>query len=158
MNMARPISIPQKPSRRPGMTMSALMGLATLLAACSTANVWTGPSRPLVTDQPYTGAHRTMDYQLAFSYVFQAGGGGEADVIDFEGRLIPRQGLETFILRLILLDASGEILATRVLYAPGGRQGAARTTFQRRIEVPEGAVKLGFRHVARERRERGNRR
>lgn len=158
MNVANPIAIQESLSYRLGVAVLALMGLAPMLAACSSANVSSGPSRPLVTNQPYTGAHRTMDYQLAFSYVFQPGGGGKADTINFEGRLIPRQGLETFILRLIFLDASGEILATRVLYAPGGRQGAARTTFQRRIEVPQGAVKMGFRHVARERRERGNRR
>ncbi len=143
--------------RSPCMTLCVLLGISLALAACTTSNVWTGNSRPLVKDQPYQGAHRTMHYQLAFSYTFHPGVNSEPDTIDFEGRLIPRRGLLTLTLRLLFLDASGEILAARVIYAPGGRQGAARTTIRRQIKVPEGAVKLGFRHVAREPRIRSNR-
>ena len=140
-----------------GLAFSVVLGLSMALAACTTANVWTGNARPLVRDQPYQGAHRTMFYQLEFRYTFHAGGNSETDTIDFEGRLIPRRGLLTLTIRLLFLDASGEILAARVIYAPGGRQGAARTTIRRQIKVPEGAVKLGFRDVTRERRIRNRR-
>lgn len=143
--------------RRRCTAFCVLLGISLALAACTTSKVWTGNSRPLVKDQPYEGAHRTMHYQLSFRYTFQPGANSEPDTIDFEGRLVPRRGLLTLTLRLLFLDASGKILAARVIYAPGGRQGAARTTIRRQIKVPEGAAKLGFRHVARERRMRNSR-
>ena len=158
MRILNRIFIDKARHRRCGTAICVLMGISLTLVACSTSKVWTGHSRPLVKDQLYEGAHRSMYYQMEFKYTFQPGVHSEPDMIDFEGHLIPRRGLLTLTLRLLFLEASGQILAARVLYAPGGRQGAARTTIRRQIKVPEGAVKLGFQHVARERRILRNRR
>jgi hypothetical protein len=124
-----------------------------VLDACST-HPRIGPNQQmtLVKHQPFRGSHRTMDYQIVFSYTFVEGHGGEPDRMEFSGRLVPRRGLDTFILRVHFLDESGYVLDTQILYAPGAGRGAGRATFSRVIEVPVGAVNIGFSHVAREQR------
>ncbi len=124
-----------------------------MLASCSTSpRIAPGQQMPLVKHQPHKGSHRTMDYQITFAYTFLEGHGGEPDRIDFSGRLIPRRGLDTFILRLHFLDENGNVLGTQVLYAPGAGRGAGRPAISRMIEVPERAINMGFSHVAREQR------
>ena len=105
---------------------------------------------PLVKNQPYEGTQQTMDYQLAYRYVFSKGGASEPDQIEFTGKLTPRQGLVTLTLRLHLLDAAGKVLITQVLYAPGSGQGAGRSSIDRKIDVPSGAVTLAFSHFAKD--------
>ena len=139
-----------------GTCISAIMGgmvMIFILLACST-NPRLGPHQQmaLVEHQPYEGFHRTMDYQIGFGYTFHEGRGGKSDRIEFSGRLVPRRGLDTFILRVHFLDESGYVLGTQVLYAPGAGRGAGRATISRVIEVPTGAINIGFSHVAREQR------
>ena len=123
------------------------------LAACSsTPAVRASNQMTLVKDGPYSGAHRTMDYRVEFTYTFQAGKGAAADSMQFEGRVVPRRGLDTFLLRLHFLDGDGQVLGTTILYAPGARRGAGRPSISRTIDVPPGAAKIGFSHVAREQR------
>jgi hypothetical protein len=139
-----------------GTRVSALTGgmaMIFMLFSCST-NPRLGPHQQmaLVKHHPYEGSHRTMDYQIGFAYTFHEGRGREPDRIEFSGRLVPRRGLDTFILRLHFLDESGHVLGTQVLYAPGAGRGAGRATISRVIEVPTGTVNIGFSHVAREQR------
>ena len=119
-----------------------------ILSGCAGPAVKPEHQLPLVKNQPYEGTQQTMDYQLEYRYVFSSGGSSEPDQIEFTGNLTPRRGFETFILRLHLLDASGNVLATHALYAPGSNQGAGRSTINRKIEVPPGAVMIGFSHFA----------
>ena len=124
-----------------------------LAGACATTpRVVLDNQIALVRDQPFEGSHRTMDYQLQFVYTFRQGAGEASDHIEFTGRLVPRRGLDTFILRLHFLDAAGAILATGIVYAPGAGRGAGRATIERQFEVPADAVAMGFSHVAQERR------
>ena len=121
-------------------------------ASASSPTIRESNQMALVKDQTHTGSHRTMDYRIEFTYTFQPGEGGGADSLQFEGRITPRRGLNTFLLRLHLLDDGGHVLGTSILYAPGAGRGAGRPTISRTIEVPAGTEKIGFSHVARERR------
>ena len=118
------------------------------LSGCAGPVVVPEQQSPLAKNQPYEGTQKNMDYQLTYRYVFSSGGTSGPDQIEFTGELIPRRGLETFALRLHLLDASGQVLATHALYAPGTRQGAGRSTINRKIEFPPGAVNIAFSHFA----------
>ncbi len=132
--------------------------LACMILACSsTPGRTVGNSMPLIKTQAQTESHRTVDYQIEYTYTFNAGKGGAPDSIQFDGRVIPRRGLTTFTLRLHFLDEAGQVIGTRILYAPGARRGAGRPTISRTIEVPDGAVSLGFSHEAREQRVRPRR-
>ncbi len=133
----------------------AVGGIAILLmlTSCSThPRINPNQQMPLVKLQPYKSSHRTMDYHIAFAYTFHGGGGGGADRIEFSGHLVPRRGLDTFVLRFHFLDESGHVLGTQILYAPGAGRGAGRATINRMMEVPTGAVNIGFSDVAREKR------
>ena len=118
------------------------------LNSCAAPTVALEHQTPLVKNQPYEGTQKSMDYQLTYRYIFSKGGVSEPDRIEFTGKLTPRQGLVTLTLRLHLLDASGKVLATQVLYAPGAGQGAGRSSINRTIEVPMDAVTLAFSHFA----------
>jgi len=133
------------------LTWVALMvsGLG-MLSSCAGPTVALEQQAPLAKTQPYEGTQQNMDYQLAYRYVFSSGGSSGPDQIEFTGNLTPRRGLATLAIRLHLLDASGQVLATQVLYAPGANQGAGRSTINRKIEVPPGAVKIGFSHFAKD--------
>ena len=121
------------------------------LNSCAAPTVALEHQTPLVKNQPHEGTQQSMDYQLSYRYVFSKGGSSETGQIEFTGKLTPRQGLVTLRLRLHLLDASGKVLATQVLYAPGSGQGAARSSINRTIEVPPDAVTLAFSHFAKDR-------
>ena len=145
--------------RTPGILRRAVWrlalggGLALSLAACATpAAVLVNQQTALVKDRPHTGVHRTMDYRIEFTYTFKAGKGEVTDRLAFAGRVVPRRGLDTFVLRLHFLDAAGLVLGTTILYAPGAGRGAGRPAVDRLIDVPAGTEKIGFSHVARERR------
>ena len=126
-----------------------LFGMGVLFS-CAIKTVPLEHQTPLVKNQPYEGTQHNMDYQLAYRYVFVKGGAAEPDRIEFAGKLIPRRGLEALTIRLHLLDTAGKMLATQVLYAPGAGQGAGRSTIDRNIEVPPGAVTFAFSHFAQE--------
>ena len=149
------------PAARMGVKFVPIIGLTALafmITACSSTPTRTvGNPIPLVKAQTQTETHRTMDYQIEFTYTFRAGKGNAPDSIQFDGRIIPRRGLTTFSLRLHFLDETGQIIGTSILYAPGARRGAGRPTISRSIEVPDGAVSLGFSHEAREQRVRPRR-
>ena len=130
--------------------LASLAVLMIVMMACGLPNADLEHQTPLVKNQPYEGTQQTMDYQLAHRYVFSKGGASEPDQIEFTGKLTPRQGLVTLTLRLHLLNAAGEVLATQVLYAPGGGQGAGRSTINRKMDVPPGAVTLAFSHYAKD--------
>jgi hypothetical protein len=155
------------PHRQPGVISSTqgkknmtspyrLIGLGFMLVgmgvlfSCAARTVPLEHQTPLVKNQPYEGTQQNMDYQLAYRYVFAKGGAAEPDRIEFTGRLTPRRGLETLVIRLHLLDAAGKMLATQVLYAPGAGQGAGRSAIDRNIDAPSGAVALAFSHFAQE--------
>jgi len=121
------------------------------IMACGMPNADLEHQTPLVKNQPYEGTQQSMDYQLAYRYVFSKGDASEPDQIEFTGKLTPRRGLATLTLRLHLLDAAGKVLATQVLYAPGSGQGAGRSSLNRTIDVPSGAVTLAFSHFAKDR-------
>ena len=116
------------------------------LASCQTPGLVLKNQIPLVKDKPYDGTQQTMDYQLTYHYSYRKG--NPAGTIDFSGNLIPRRGLYTFTLRLHLLNSSGDVLATSVLYAPGSGHGAARTSIQKQIEVPPETTAIAFSHRA----------
>ena len=130
--------------------LACITVLITGIMACGLPDKDLEHQTPLVKNQPYEGAQQTMDYNLAYRYVFSKGSASEPDRIEFTGKLTPRQGLETLTLRLHLLDAAGKVLATQVLYAPGGGQGAGRSTIDLKIDVPPGAVTLAFSHYAKD--------
>lgn len=125
----------------------AVSGIGTL-NSCAAPRVALEHQTPLVRNQPYEGSQQSMDYQLTYRYVFSKGDASEPDRIAFTGKLTPRRGLVTLTVRLHLLDASGKMLATRVLYAPGSGQGAGRSSINRTIQVPPDAVTLAFSHFA----------
>jgi hypothetical protein len=120
------------------------------LNSCTAPKVALEHRTPLVKNQPYEGTQQSMDYQLAYRYIFSKGGASQPDQIEFTGKLTPRRGLDSLTVRLHLLDASGKVLATQVLYAPGAGQGAGRSTINRTIEVPPDAVTLAFSHSAKD--------
>ncbi len=132
--------------------------VSVILASCSTPGRTVGETVPLNRTGHDTATHRTMDYRIEFSYAFQPGHGSTSDSIQFNARVIPRRGLNTFVLRLHFLDETGQIIGTSILYAPGARRGAGRPTISRLIEVPDGAARMGFSHEAREQRIRRGRR
>ena len=136
------------PYRLIGLSLM-LVGMGVLFS-CAAKTVPLEHQTPLVKNQPYEGTQQNMDYQLAYRYVFVKGGLAGPDRIEFTGKLTPRRGLETLTIRLHLLDAAGKMLATQVLYAPGAGQGAGRSTINRNVEVPPGAVTLAFSHFAQE--------
>ena len=155
------ISGPRGPATLKCAMTALILGLTILssmiLACSSTPGRTVGNRMPLVKAQTQTETHRTVDYQIEFTYTFYGGEGDTPDSIQFDGRIIPRQGLTTFALRLHFLDEAGQIVGTSILYAPGARRGAGRPTISRSIEVPDGAVSLGFSHEAREQRIRRGR-
>ncbi len=155
------MSGPAGTAARMGAKIVPIIGLTTLalmITACSSTPTRTvGNPIPLVRVQTQTETHRTMDYQIEFTYTFQAGEGNAPDSIQFDGRIIPRRGLTTFSLRLHFMDEARQIIGTNILYAPGARRGAGRRTISRSIEVPDRAVSLGFSHEAREQRVRPRR-
>jgi len=126
-----------------------LVGMGALFG-CAAKTVPLEHQTPLVKNQPYDGTQQNMDYQLAYRYVFVKNEVAGPDRIEFTGKLTPRRGLETLVIRLHLLDAAGKMLATQVLYAPGAGQGAGRSTINRNIEAPPGAEALAFSHFAQE--------
>ncbi len=133
------------------LALQAVIGLS--LAACATPPALSvNQQTALVKDHPHTDVHRTMDYRIEFTYTFKAGKGEANDRLAFTGRVVPRRGLDTFVLRLHFLDAAGQALGTTILYAPGAGRGAGRPAIDRLIDVPAGTEKIGFSHVARERR------
>jgi len=121
-----------------------------VVPACSTSNLILENRVPLEKQHPYDGMLRNMDYQLTYRYVFHPGAPDEADRIVFTGKIVPRRGLDTFRLRLHLLDGAGNVLASHVLYAPGANQGAARTTINRTLTVPAGTEAVAFSHFSQE--------
>jgi hypothetical protein len=102
----------------------------------------------------YEGSQGTLYYALTYAYVFHAGSQGQPASIDFTGKLVPRRGLGTLIIRLHFRDADGNNLATHTLYAPGAWKGAGRATIQRQMQIPAGTEYFDFSHVAREQRTR----
>ena len=123
-----------------------LMAFGILLFGCQTSRLGLEYQEPLVTDRPYEGAQHDMDYQLTYRYIYHPG--HPTGAIDFTGNLTPRRGLYTFILRLHLLNSSGDVLATHLLYAPGTGNGAAKTSIKQRIEVPHDAAAIAFSDLA----------
>jgi hypothetical protein len=125
-----------------------LVGL--VVPACSTSNLILKNRVPLEKQHPYDGMLKNMDYQLSYRYVFHPGDPSEADRIVFSGKIMPRRGLDTFRLRLHMLDGAGNVLVSHVLYAPGAGQGAARTTINRTLTVPAGTEAIAFSHFSQE--------
>ena len=136
------------PYRLIGLSLM-LVGMGVLFS-CAAKTVPLEHQTPLVKNQPYEGTQQNMDYRLAYRYVFAKDRAAGPDRIEFTGKLTPRRGLATLTIRLHLLDATGKILATQILYAPGAGQGAGRSTIDRNIEIPPGAVTLAFSHFAQE--------
>jgi hypothetical protein len=122
------------------------MAFGIILFGCQTPRLGLKYQEPLVKDKPYEGAQQDMDYQLTYRYIYHPG--NPSGAIDFTGKLTPRRGLYTFILRLHLLNSSGDVLETHVLYAPGSGNGAAKTSIQQRIEVPPEATAIAFSDLA----------
>lgn len=133
------------------LTWIALMVFGMgVLNSCAAPTVALERQTPLVKNQPYEGTQQSMDYQLAYRYVFSKGGPSEPDQIEFAGKLRPRRGLATRTLRLHVLDAAGKVLAAQVLYAPGSGHGAGRSSIHRAMDVPLHAVTLGFSHFVKD--------
>lgn len=128
-----------------------MVGMIGTLNSCAAPTVALEHQSPLVKNQPYEGTQQSMDYQLAYRYVFSKGGPSEPNRIEFKGKLTPRRGMDTLTVRLHLLDALGKVLTTQVLYAPGAGQGAGRSSIDRMIDVPPSAVTLAFSHFAKDR-------
>ena len=95
-----------------------------IMMSCRSPSFVADQQIPIVKNQPYVATQQSPDYQLQYRYVFQKGGGSAADRLQFSGELTPRRGLGTLTVRLHFLDASGQILATEILYASGKGQGA----------------------------------
>ena len=125
-----------------------IVASSIVLTSCQTPGLILKNQMPLVKDKPYNGTQQTMDYQLTYRYSYYMG--HPSGTIDFSGNLVPRKGLQTFILRLHLLNSSGDVLATSVLYAPGAGNGAARTSIKKKIEVPPDTTAIAFSHLAKE--------
>lgn len=123
---------------------------AFLLMACQTPGLVLENRLPLVKNRPYEGTQQSMDYQLTYRYSFSDGANSGQGTMDFTGKLVPRRGLDTFILRLHMLNAAGDVVATQVLYAPGAGNSAARSTISKQIDVPPDTESIAFSHVARD--------
>ena len=123
---------------------------AFLIMACQTPGLVLENRLPLVKNKPYEGTQQSMDYQLAYRYTFREGTNSGPGTIDFSGKLVPRRGLDTFILRLHMLNAAGDVVATHVLYSPGAGNSAARSSISKQIEVPADTESIAFSHVARD--------
>ena len=144
----RVISKALNPAVAAGLTSMILM----VLVCCSSPGPSVDSQTTLVRNRPGAETYRTMDFRLDFTYTFQAAADEASDSIQFNGQLVPRRGLYTLALRLHFLGDNGDILGTTVLYAPGAGRGAGRSAISREIDVPVGAVKIGFSHIAREQR------
>lgn len=131
-----------------------LLSCLAMLAACGTLFGFRDPV-PIVR-QPFTqeGHYETIDYRLTYGYRVRPAASLGPDRFDFEGTLTPRRALSTLTVRIFFLDAYGNALTVKPIYATAARGGARQTDIEKRFELPPDAVSFGFGDYSQERIER----
>ncbi|KPJ78773.1 MAG: hypothetical protein AMJ54_02295 [Deltaproteobacteria bacterium SG8_13] len=143
----------QPPACRSGLAAILLIAAAAALVfACSGAAVKPEQRIPLAADAPYASEVKTTDYSMEYELVYKPAGASGGGTLQFNGKLVPRRGLDSMTIWINFLDAEGKTIGSKTLYSPGAGRGAARTSLEQTFEVPPDAVSVAFTHIAREKR------
>lgn len=133
------------------IVLSVLLVLVVCFG-CATSNVGKSVSAdeqiPLKKGGPHSGVSKAFDYTMSYKYTFIQ----ESGRIEMSGKIQSGpDGLSSLDIWINFIDGQGKILDEKSLYSVGFRESGNRYRaifqFSKKLETPQGAEAISFRHI-----------